>query len=241
MHARIRDRAGRARRRGGAGGGRWAASVAALLVLALAGVALSFSPAFDLREVRVIGVDGARADEVRDWLGIAPAPTAHGRRRGRNPARRRLPWVASDRGPARGPVGHPGHGRGAPPRRRAAPTLRVVLVAADGVLDRGGTDPALAYVDARTPRCPTWARRCPRARPPALGIHTALSPQTRALVDRYERRRAGPVRLHPRARDPVPARGGLLGGRGRASSLPAKEQAIRLSSSRWHPVREPVT
>jgi hypothetical protein len=230
MHARIRDRrqavrdAGRRRRR------RWAASVAALLVLALAGVALSFSPAFDVREVRVIGVDGARADEVRDWLGIAAgsnllmADVAGGTQRVR-----RLPWVAA-----------------AEVRREAPSTIQVTvearvpavvlrqrtaswLVAADGVLIGGGTDPALAYVDAPDATLPDVGAPLPEGPPlTALGIHAALSPQTRALVDRYDADAAGPVRLHLRAGTPSLPPEGFWVVVGDASSLPAKEQAIRL-------------
>jgi len=230
MHARIRDRrravsdAGRRRRR------RILGSVVALLVLANAGVALSLSPLFAVREVRVDGVVGGHADEVRDALDIIPGANLLLADVEGGAARvRRLPWVAA-----------------ADVRRVAPSAIEVVvdarvpvavlrqrtaswLLDAQGVLMGGGTDPALVALDAPDAALPDVGT--PLGEGPArsaLAVHTQLSPDLRAMVDRYDAPAGGPVRLHLRPGTPAVPPDGFWVVVGDADRLGAKEQAIRL-------------
>ena len=228
MHVRFRDRrralsdASRRRRR------RITLSLLALLAIVAAGVALTFSPLFAVHEITVAGAEGERAEQVRGATGIsvganlllADVDAAIG-------GVRRLPWVHA-----------------AEVRRVAPSTVAVTveartpvavlrqanaswLVDGDGILLGGGADPALAALDARDVTLPDVGRPLPigPART-ALTIHTQLSAETRALVDRYDADGDGPVRLHLRGGIPSLPPEGFWVVVGDATELPAKELAI---------------
>jgi cell division protein FtsQ len=230
MHVRIRDRrravsdAGRRKRR------RILASVVALLLLVNAGVALSLSPLFAVREVAVVGAEGARADEVRAALEIIPgANLLLADVEGGLARVRRLPWVADAAVRRVAPSGVEVRVQARVPvavlRQRSASWL----LDAQGVLVGGGADPALAAIDAPDVALPDVGT--PLGEGPArtaLAVHTQLAGDLRALVDRYDADAAGPVRLHLRGGTPAVPPDGFWVVIGDAERLPVKEQAIRL-------------
>jgi len=230
MHARIRDRrravsdAGRRRRR------RILGSVVALLLLVNAGVALSLSPLFAVREVAVVGAEGARADEVRAALDVIPGANLLLADVDGGLARvRRLPWVADATVRRVAPSGVEVSVQARVPVAVLRQRTASWLLDAQGVLMGGGTGPGLAAIDAPDVALPDVGT--PLGEGPArtaLAVHTQLADDLRALVDRYDAGVAGPVRLHLRAGTPAVPPDGFWVVIGDAERLAAKEQAIRL-------------
>lgn len=191
-------------------------SVLGLLSLLAGAYGVSRTPLFLVDEVRVAGVSGARADEVREVAAIG---------RGTNlldidiaavtTRVEDLPWV-KDAVVRRLPTAV--ELRVVP--RTAAAVVRLAraawVVDPDGWMLAGGSPPDLVRIDAPNAVLPSVGERiADRGVRNALRVHAALPDALRGMVDRYEAPSDRGLRLHLRAPvaagdgapDPVAERG----------------------------------
>ncbi|MGH8903655.1 MAG: cell division protein FtsQ/DivIB [Egibacteraceae bacterium] len=190
---RIQIQAARARKRR-----RWICSGAAVIVLAVAAVAVARSPLFAITEVRLVGVSGEQAVELRELTPIAlgenllTADLGHveGRLQG-------LPWIRTVRAVRQ------------PPSaveirvevRRPVAAVRLAgelwTVDVEGVVLAPGGKPGLVEIDAPNsvlPRVGTAASDA--AVRNALAVHAALPPRLSKVVDRYDAPSERGLRVH---------------------------------------------
>jgi cell division septal protein FtsQ len=198
MDARIRARrmqiqAARARRRLV-----WCSSGVALILLAVAAVAAARSPLFAITEVRLVGVSGQQAAEVRALTPITlgenllTADLRHVERRLEG-----LPWVRSVH-----VVRHPPSA--VEIRIEVRQPVAVVrlqnalwIVDAHGVVLAPGSKPGLIEIDAPNSVLPgvgtTTSDAAVRG---ALAVHAALPPRLSNKIDRYDAPSERGLRLH---------------------------------------------
>lgn len=177
---------------------RWAASGTAVVLLAVAAVATARSPLFAVAEIRITGVSGERAVELRDFIPVA---------RGENllqidlaQAERQvaqLPWVKAVEVVR------------VPPSivdvrvqvRQPAASVRLAdsiwTVDAEGVVLAPGAVRGLVMIDAPGSVLPgVGTRASDAAVRNALAVHAALPPAIRKAIDRYDAPSERGLRLH---------------------------------------------
>ncbi|MGH8885358.1 MAG: cell division protein FtsQ/DivIB [Egibacteraceae bacterium] len=198
MDARIRARrrqiqAARARKRLV----RFASGVAVIL-LAVAAAALARSPLFAVTEVRLVGVSGKQAVEVRELMPIAlgenllTADLGHVERRLEG-----LPWIRSARA-----IRHPPSAvEIRVETRQPAAVVRLEgalwTVDAEGVVLAPGGKPGLVEIDGPNSVLPgVGTATSDAAVRNALAVHTALPSRLSHAVDRYDAPSERGLRLH---------------------------------------------
>jgi cell division septal protein FtsQ len=213
MDARIRARrlqikAARARKRR-----RWISSGIAVILLAVAAVAAARSPLFAISEIRVVGVSGEQAVEVRELMPIAlgenllTADLGHAQRRLEG-----LPWVRAVQ-----VVRHPPSAVELRVEvRQPVAVVRLAsalwMVDAEGVVLAPGAKPGLVEIDAPNSVLPgVGIAASDAAVRNALAVHAALPPRLSSAVDRYDAPSQRGLRAHlmlpNRLRESGPQRG----------------------------------
>lgn len=206
---------------------RLAGSVAALVVLAGLAAALTYSPLFDVTDVRVAGVEGERAVEVVEAAGFAPGEhLLFADLAGATARVEALPWIA-DAAVNRVPPSTLEVGVRV---REPMAVVRLAnaswLVDGEGVLIGGGAAEGLVTVDARGAVLGSVGHPvADEAVRDALAAHAALPAELRDRVLRYEAGADAPLRLLLRL-DGEPAQ--LWVRMGNATRSAEKSQAIRL-------------
>jgi cell division septal protein FtsQ len=213
MDARIRARrlqikAARARKRR-----RWISSGIAVILLAVAAVAAARSPLFAISKIRVVGVSGEQAVEVRELMPIAlgenllTADLGHAQRRLEG-----LPWVRAVQ-----VVRHPPSAVELRVEvRQPVAVVRLAsalwMVDAEGVVLAPGAKPGLVEIDAPNSVLPgVGIAASDAAVRNALAVHAALPPRLSSAVDRYDAPSQRGLRAHlmlpNRLRESDPQRG----------------------------------
>ena len=198
MDARIRERRravqeAQVRRRQ-----RWLGSAAAVVLLATAAVVASRSPMFAITEIRLVGVDGERAAELRDF-----APLREGENLLATDLRRverrlaQVPWVRAVDA-VRLP---PSTVEVRVEVRRPVAVVRLAgavwTVDSDGVVLAPGAQEGLVVIEAPNSVLPgVGTRASDAAVQNALAVHTALPERWREVVDRYDAPSERGLRLH---------------------------------------------
>lgn len=202
----------------------------ALLALAAAALAFARSPLFAIGDVRVVGLDGSAAAQVRAAAGIAPGQNllwadlraARDRVQG-------LAWVRA------------AHLRRVPPStvtitvepRIPVAVVRVAtgawLVDADGVVVSGGARETLPTVEAPDSVLPEPGRPVSdTALRSALAVHTRLPADLRVQVDRYEASGQRGLRLHLRPNPTAAAPDGVWVRFGAPERVADKARVLRV-------------
>lgn len=198
MDARIRARriqiqAARARKRR-----RWICSGVAVIVLAVAAVAVARSPLFAITEVRLVGVSGEQAVELRGLTPIALGENlltadlghAEGRLQG-------LPWIRAVRAVRQPPSAVEIRVEVRQPLAAVRLSGALWTVDVEGVVLAPGGKPGLVEIDAPNsvlPRVGTPASDA--AVRNALAVHAALPPRLSKAVDRYDAPSERGLRVH---------------------------------------------
>lgn len=177
---------------------RVASSVVVLVLAAAAALAVARSPLFDIAEVRVVGVGGEDAREVREAASLRPGDNLLSVDLGAAAARvADLPWVRT------------ADARRIPPstvelraaRREAVAVVRLGdaawLVDAEGVLVAGGAQEGLVEISAPNSVLPgVGVRISDAALRNAIAVRNGLPGPLRAAVVRYEAPSERGLRLH---------------------------------------------
>ncbi|MGH8908021.1 MAG: cell division protein FtsQ/DivIB [Egibacteraceae bacterium] len=205
---------------------RWVASVAALVLLAVAATAAARSPLFEISEIRIVGVTAEQVAQLRALVPIAVGENLLKADLGR--VERRLAQVAWVRTVDAVRV---------PPSivdvrvqvRQPIANVRVAdaiwAVDADGIVLGPGAGTGLVEIDAPNSVLPGVGTRVSDAAVRnALAVHAALPPHRRQAVDRYDAPSERGLRLHLR----VLAEDQLMGMWVRFGSVERSEQKARV-------------
>lgn len=198
MDARIRARrievqAARARKRR-----RWVSSGVAMILLVVAAVAAARSPLFAITEVRLVGVSGEQAVELRELVPItmgenlltADLRHVEGRLEG-------LPWVRTVRAIRHPPSAVEIRVEVRQPVAAVRLSGAVWTVDAEGVVLGPGTKPGLVEIDAPNSVLPgVGTAASDAAVRNALAVRAALPPHLSEVVDRYDAPSERGLRVH---------------------------------------------
>lgn len=170
----------------------------AVILLAVAAVATARSPLFAITEVRLVGVSGEQATELRELTPITlgenllTADLGHAERRLEG-----LPWVRAVRAVRYPPSVVEIHVEVRQPVAAVRLAGALWTVDAEGVVLVPGAKPGLVEIDAPNSVLPgVGTAASDAAVRNALAVHAALPPRWRHAVDRYDARSQRGLRIH---------------------------------------------
>jgi cell division protein FtsQ len=177
---------------------RWVASLLAVIALGAGAVAAARSPLFAISEIRLTGVSGERAQELRDYTPLRVGENLLAADLGRVERRlQQVPWVRAVNAVRLPPSTVEVRVEMRQPTAVVRLAGAVWTVDADGVVLGPGAQQGLVVIEAPNSVLPgVGTQASDAAVRNALAVHAALPPRWRDAVDRYDAPSERGLRLH---------------------------------------------